>query len=143
MEEKKDKQGPEAEGSKEKNTSNVTVSEFMSPDFATVSETSNLRTAIKIMLNQKVSGLPVVNASNFLVGVISEKDLLISASSSSLDNPIKFCKTPNTLKTNTTYKEALLKMLKLNHKWLPVIDENKKILGLVTRAGLLKFLLEN
>tara|TARA_B100000315_G_scaffold141460_1_gene130506 strand:- start:684 stop:1916 length:1233 start_codon:yes stop_codon:yes gene_type:complete len=116
----------------------IPISKVMNPSVITISETLNTRMAIKIMLNQKISGLPVVNGAGHLTGVISERDLLISSASESLDSPIKYTKSPEYLTANLTLKDALMKLLKQNRKWLPVIDSNKKPIGIIARRDLLQ-----
>ncbi|MFM2303962.1 MAG: hypothetical protein RLZZ135_1372, partial [Cyanobacteriota bacterium] len=53
-----------------------TVAELMNRDVLTVLPTTPLSEAIKILVNRQISGLPVVDESGKLVGVISESDLM-------------------------------------------------------------------
>jgi CBS domain-containing protein len=52
------------------------ASDVMSSPVKTVGPRDTIRTAIETMLNSHMSGLPVVDSSGTLVGVISEGDLL-------------------------------------------------------------------
>lgn len=52
------------------------VSDIMTPGAATVRETSSLEAAIRLMLDLRISGLPVVDAAGSVVGILTEGDLL-------------------------------------------------------------------
>ena len=53
-----------------------TVADVMSRDPITVKPQTPIKEAIKILAEQRISGLPVVDDAGKLVGVISETDLL-------------------------------------------------------------------
>ena len=53
-----------------------TVADVMSRDLITVKPQTPIKEAIKILAEQRISGLPVVDDAGKLVGVISETDLL-------------------------------------------------------------------
>lgn len=54
----------------------TTVADVMSRDLIVVHPENSLSEAIKILAEQRISGLPVVDQSGNLVGVISETDLM-------------------------------------------------------------------
>ncbi|NEP02994.1 MAG: CBS domain-containing protein [Symploca sp. SIO2E9] len=53
-----------------------TVAEVMTPDPIMVGPQTSIREVIKIIAEQRISGLPVVDNAGKLVGIISETDLL-------------------------------------------------------------------
>jgi len=53
---------------------NMAIKDFINTQFATISEDSNVKTAISIIVNKKLMGIPVINVSDKLVGIVSEKD---------------------------------------------------------------------
>ena len=53
-----------------------TVAELMNRDLLTVTPTTPLSEAIHLLVDRQISGLPVVNESGKLVGVISKSDLM-------------------------------------------------------------------
>lgn len=55
------------------------VADVMTPDPFVVRETTDLKTAARILLDRKIRRLPVVNASGGLVGVFSRKDVIKAA----------------------------------------------------------------
>jgi CBS domain-containing protein len=54
---------------------NKTVEQVMTSNPVTVKPETPLKEAIEILVTQKISGLPVVDDSDKLIGVISETDL--------------------------------------------------------------------
>jgi CBS domain-containing protein len=52
------------------------ASDVMARDVLTIPESAAIETAIAIMVDRRVSGLPVVNAGGLLVGILTEGDLL-------------------------------------------------------------------
>ncbi len=53
-----------------------TVADLMTRDVITVQPKTPLSTAIKLLVDRQISGLPVVDDGGKLVGVISESDLM-------------------------------------------------------------------
>jgi len=120
----------------------IPVSQCMTTTVVKIGERTTVKTAIKTLLKKQVAGIPVVNDREELVGVVSEKDLLLQAASGSIKKAVQFCTTPESFMPDTTFKEALVTMVRDNRKWLPVIDERKKVLGIVARRDLLRVLSE-
>ena len=54
----------------------MTVADFMTRRVITVAPDASLAEAAKLMLDHKISGLPVVDAAGHVVGIVSEHDLL-------------------------------------------------------------------
>ncbi len=55
--------------------SNLTVGEVMSQPAQTISPEATIGEAADIMLTRKISGLPVVDSSDKIVGIITESDI--------------------------------------------------------------------
>ncbi len=53
----------------------LTVAEFMSPGPVTISPETTIGEAARVMLEHKVSGLPVTTPDGALVGIITESDI--------------------------------------------------------------------
>jgi len=77
--------------------------EIMSREVISISPEEKVDEAARILVENKISGLPVVDANNHVVGIITEKDLIIRASELKvpfyitlfdgiifLENPIRF-----------------------------------------------------
>lgn len=144
--------------------------EIMSRDVITVSPEEKVDTAARILLENKISGLPVVDANHRVVGIITEKDLIIRASELKvpfyitlfdsiifLENPIRF---NNDVKKYiaTQVKDAMTRKVFVVEEDTPVdeiveimqkravnrvpVVRNDKLVGIITRNDILKTLVK-
>ncbi|MDD4171665.1 MAG: CBS domain-containing protein [Syntrophomonas sp.] len=146
------------------------VKDIMTKDVLTVRPKEKVEKVARILVENKISGIPVVDEQNHVVGIITEKDLMIKASELRvpfyltlfdsiifLENPIRF---NNDLKkyTATYVQEAMTEkviivpedtpvsevvaiMQKRRINRVPVI-RNDKLVGIVTRNDILKAMVE-
>ena len=146
---------------------NKIVSDVMSYNPISVKPEMPLKEAIKILAEQRISGLPVVNENEKLVGIVSETDLMWQESGATpppyimlldsvifLENPARYEKeihkalgetvkdvmTKNPL--TTTPEQLLSTAAKVMHEHdihrLPVLDENEKVIGILTRGDIIR-----
>lgn len=108
-----------------------------------VTPSTTIRTAMKTMLTHNISGLVVVNAAFACLGIYSEFDAMLQGSAEDLDRPIKFSKPPHVVTQNTTFKEALVALVKKRVKRLPVLDARKRIVGIISRQDFMKAIFED
>ncbi|MCJ0743160.1 IMP dehydrogenase [Pedobacter montanisoli] len=104
----------------------------MIQDPVTLLETSVVADAFQIMKEHKIGGIPVVNADNKLVGIITNRDLRFQKD---MKKPIAQIMTKDNLITapvGTTLKEA--EEILQNHKIekLPVVTKDGALNGLIT-----------
>jgi len=97
-----------------------------------LSPDATLREAVNLMSRFKISGLPIVDADDRLVGIITNRDLQFERS---LDRPVRDAMTSQGLITapaGTTLDEAERILGEHRIEKLPVVDANGKLKGLVT-----------
>lgn len=97
----------------------------------TLNENSNLRQADELMRKYKISGLPVVNEENELLGIITNRDLKYREN---LDEKVTDIMTKDTLvtaKIGTTFEEAKKILLEHRIEKLPIVEDGK-LKGLIT-----------
>jgi len=140
----------------------MNVSDVMTPNVFAVSPDASVATAAQLMLEKRISGLPVIDDTGSLVGVVTEGDFLRrEETDTGRRRPkwIEFFMGPGRLadeyvrisgrkvsdvmthKVHTVPRDASLEqvvglMERHNIKRLPVLD-NGKVVGIVTRANLL------
>ncbi len=82
------------------------VKDIMTKAVKTASPTTRIRDVAIIMCFNRISGLPVVEASGALVGVISEKDVL-RAMYPKIDEALRLAQTPHFEELEAEYRDVL------------------------------------
>ena len=120
--------------------SNIFAKDIMLKDVQTIGPDEKLALARLIMIRQGVGGLPVIKEDNVLVGILTQRDIAF-AGENILTLPVKDLMTKRNLVT-ATEKTTLLEladiMIKTGIQRIPVIDEDRRIVGLVTQSVLIR-----
>ncbi|MFN0100368.1 MAG: IMP dehydrogenase [Gemmatimonadaceae bacterium] len=98
----------------------------------TLQPSATLREAVQLMARFKISGVPVVDGSGKLVGIITNRDLQFERK---LDRPLADAMTKDRLITapaGTSLDVAEQLMGKHRIEKLPVVDDAGKLIGLIT-----------
>jgi IMP dehydrogenase len=108
-------------------------------DPVTISNTASIGDAVKLMADNKIGGIPVVNQQNKLVGIVSSRDLRFEKSHS---KPLVQVMTPAEKLITAPYGISLKKAEEIlqEHKIekLPIVDKNHKLVGLITYKDMIK-----
>jgi CBS domain-containing protein/gamma-glutamyl:cysteine ligase YbdK (ATP-grasp superfamily) len=119
-----------------------TVGQFMTTDFDTVRPSDPIDLAARIMDWRQVRHLPVEDDHGTLVGLLSFRDMLqlIARPERSAELTVSdiMLKEPLTVKSETPTLQALTMMREMNIGSLPVVDEERRLVGLVTVNHLLE-----
>ncbi len=101
-------------------------------DPVTINEKALVSEALMIMARYKISGVPVIDESGLLVGIITNRDLRFETR---FDIPVSEIMTPQPLVTvpvGTTLDEAKVKLQKHRIEKLLVVDDHGLLKGLIT-----------
>lgn len=137
----------------------------MSKNLITISATASVSDAAKVLVEKRIGGLPVIDASGKFCGILSEDDLLPKLSGvpfTSMKMPVllgeafsateyeqalaqfRSCRVGEVMATNvpvvapeTLIGDAAVQMTELGVKRLPVVD-NGVLVGMVTRSDLVR-----
>lgn len=104
----------------------------MIADPVTLSKDHTLAEAKALMTNYKISGLPVVDENNYLIGIITNRDVKYQEN---LDIKVEEIMTKENLITsdkNTNLEKAKEILLKNRIEKLPIVDKKNKLVGLIT-----------
>ena len=104
----------------------------------TLLENASVTDALKLMKEFKIGGIPVVNAGNQLIGIVTNRDLRFE---NNLKRPIKEVMTSKDLiiakeGTDLNKAEQILQHHKIEK--LPVVDKHGKLVGLITYRDIIK-----
>ncbi len=128
------------------NLNEIKAFEVMVNNIVTIKAQDKITHANLLMIKNNVGGLPVIDKDYFVIGIITQRDINLSRLAIELESNSTIgdlmTKNPITVDKDETLKEILEKMFKYNIERLPVIDEDKKLIGLVLREPILKKVLE-
>ena len=94
--------------------------------------------ALQIMSENKIGGIPVVDADNILVGIVTNRDLRFQKE---MTKPVSEVMTKErliTAKRGITLQEAEIILQEYKIEKLPVVEENNKLVGLITYRDIIK-----
>jgi len=130
------------------------VKNWMSKEVVTVDADDSMQNAIYILQEQNIKMLPVMDDGN-LVGIITDRDLKKASPSDAttldmhellfLISKIKvkdLMKKPvYTVPPDYTVEEAAALLLEKKISGLPVVDENNRLIGIITRSDLFRVII--
>ncbi len=112
-----------------------TESAFISNPF-TLLHTDTVGMARQLMEKEKINGVPIIDASGYLVGIVTKRDLKFRDDK---DQKISSMMTTDIVfgTADTTMKMAEMKMKEKRVEKLPIVDASKKLIGLFTMRDVL------
>ena len=139
--------------------------EIMTRDVITVKEDTDIYEVGRLLLKHKISGVPVVDNENRVVGIITEADLLTMAGIPRghifndvvmkyvLNKPapqhragkkVKDIMSTHviTVSPDTTVKKIATIMDKKGIKRVPVVDDENRLVGIVSRGDIIRIVCE-
>jgi CBS domain-containing protein len=145
----------------------LTARDIMTENVITIKKDSSIEDLSEILLKNKISGVPVVGSDGKIAGVVTEGDIIVQDTDlhfpryfklldgiiylDSLnrfrDNLKKHLATKvedimvtkvKTISPDTTISDIAELMLRLKINRLPVVDDDENILGIVTRADIVR-----
>lgn len=125
------------------------VSDYMTRSLITFKPEQSVEEVIETLITNKISGGPVVNENNELVGIISEGDCLKQISDSryynmpmAQDNVEKrMAKNVETIDGNMNVFDAANKFLESKRRRFPIVEDGK-LVGQISQKDILKAALE-
>lgn len=124
----------------------ILVSDYMTKKLITFKEDQSIENVIETLIKNKISGGPVVNDQNELVGIISEGDCMKQISESRYYNlPMDknntvgkaMAKNVETIDGNMNIFDAANKFLASRRRRFPIV-ENGKLVGQISQKDVLK-----
>jgi|TARA_R110002049_G_scaffold114646_1_gene265895 CBS-domain-containing membrane protein len=130
----------------EKEDVQILVSDYMTTNLITFKSEDSLDHVIEQLITHKISGGPVVNDKNELIGIISETDCIKHISESKYYNMPSdtnntvgkyMVKDVDTIDKNMNIFDAAFKFISSHRRRFPVI-ENGKLIGQLSQKDVLK-----
>jgi len=128
---------------------NIKVSDYMSTNLVTFRPDQSVIQVMNTLIKKKISGGPVVNEKNELIGIISEGDCMKQISNSRYYNqPMEDIKVEEHMATEVetidgemNVFDAADKFLSSRRRRFPIVQEGK-LVGLISQKDILKAALE-
>lgn len=107
-------------------------------DPISIKATATLKEALEIMSEYRISGVPVVDDTNTLIGILTNRDLRFENDYTKKVEQLMTKMPLITVKTGTTLDDAEVIFRSNKVEKLPVVDESNKLTGLITIKDLKK-----
>jgi CBS domain-containing protein len=126
-------------------TGSAVVRDYMARELVTFAPESDIHRAMKVLLERRLSGAPVIDGRGDLVGVLSKKDCLRVAFSSSYHQDLggrvaEYMSTVvATVEAGTDIVEAAELFLNSPYRRFPVIEDGR-LVGQISRYDVLRAL---
>ena len=118
---------------------NIVARDVMIKDVHTITGDRKVAYARLMMLRHNVGALPVVDDENVVLGIITQRDIdLAGADVSDLMVSDLMTRSLIKAKETTTLRWIVERMIKTGVQRIPVLDENSRLLGLVTQTTVIK-----
>jgi IMP dehydrogenase len=107
-------------------------------DPVTLHAEARVREALELMQRFKIGGIPVIDADNHLIGILTNRDLRFETD---IDRPVSVLMTSENLVTaplGTTLEQARSILQRHKIEKLPVVDSQNKLAGLITYKDIMK-----
>lgn len=138
----------------------IPVKNVMTERVVSITRDADLHEAARLLSEHRISGMPVVDERNVVIGVISEADILILAGMQLghtfrdilrriLGEPVPARKTGNkvenvmsfppiTSKADDNVRDVAKILDERRIKRLPVVDDHGKLIGIISRADIVR-----
>ena len=117
-----------------------TAADIMTAPAVTVRPEDTILEAVKLLLANSISGVPVLAAAGNFVAIVTEKDLLVGGHILAADSTaVSLVMTRHVVSVpaETSLSETVHLLVRLGFKRLPVIS-NGKVVGVVSRCDVLR-----
>ena len=116
------------------------VKDVMNTDIFILNETDNILQASNFMGKERIKNLPVVNKNNKLIGLVTLREIVDALTEGRRTQSIGdiMITEVKTISPETPLKGAIEVMIVNRFGSLPVVDNERKLLGIVSELDLLK-----
>ncbi len=124
----------------------TTAKDIMSSKLIVAKEGMKIEDAVKLLVNNKITGLPVVDQEGKMIGILSEYDIIAKVGQeqkidpATFKNGIPYSKNVETVSEDTSLQEILDRFIQLKCRRLPVLDKQNRLVGIISRRDVMKVL---
>ena len=107
-------------------------------DPITLNTDATIGEAQRIMQENKIGGIPIVETDGILVGILTNRDLRFEYSKEKLVTELMTSEHLVTATEGTTLEDAEIILKKFKIEKLPIVNKDKKLVGLITYKDILR-----
>jgi len=102
--------------------------------------------AIKTLVNNRITGMPVVDNEKRLIGVVSEYDVIKTVNAQkddfqlNLAQKIGYSSKVTTVSEDTSLQDILCLFIEKNIRRVPVMNKKSELVGIITRRDIMRIL---
>jgi len=112
------------------------IREIMTEDVITAHPDESIEEVAKTLIEEEINHIPVVDEEGKLVGIVTSWDIAAAVAEGKKKLEEIMTKDVVTIRPHETVNEALERMNKHNISCLPVVDEENRVVGIVTRTDI-------
>ncbi|WP_338598159.1 CBS domain-containing protein [Sulfolobus tengchongensis] len=123
------------------NVYDLKVKDVMSQDLIIASPNDDVNNVVRRMLINNIGGVPIID-NNTIVGIFTEREvlkLITSLTFSGIVDSVMSTKLV-TINEESNILDAAKLMARNNVRRLPILDNNDRLIGIITAADIVKFL---
>lgn len=120
--------------------------DIMSSNVTVAHERMSIEEAVRLLVRQHITGMPVVDDEGRMVGVISEYDIIAEAarlkrlSADYLKKQISFSRKIEAVREDTPLNEVVRRFVKKKYRRLPVVDKKSRLVGIISRRDVIRLI---
>ena len=105
-----------------------------------------LEEAIKTLVNNRITGMPIVDDKKRMIGVCSELDIIKSVEQTEKGKPLDLHRTIHfthkvvTIDEETQLTDILKMFVELKVRRLPVVNNKEELVGIISRRDIMRVL---
>ena len=118
----------------------------MTTELILAHENMSIGEAIKSLVNNRITGMPVVDQHRHLIGIVSEYDIIKSVDRSDntkpvdLEQSILFTSKVTSVIEDTSFEDILKLFIEKKVRRLPVLNSKQELIGIITRRDIMRIL---
>lgn len=118
--------------------------DIMTARVMTLTPGRRIAQAKELMKMQKISGIPIIDRERNIVGIISVEDIINALEYNKIQEPIETMMTRSVITVHYTENLTAIadKFKSYKVQRFPVVDDNNKLVGIITREDILHGILE-
>ncbi|MBF0315453.1 MAG: CBS domain-containing protein [Oligoflexia bacterium] len=123
----------------------IKAKDIMQKEAVSLQANSTISEMIALLVKHKITGIPIVDPKNILIGIISEKDLLGCIFAPNLGNKaVKDLMATKvvSMDEDASIIEVCLLLSEKNFRRVPIVNKNQELVGIVSRSDLIAYVYE-